>query len=163
MPVQPLRPQTTSSLNVACNDTGRTAFCGPIVVSAITGLPVSAVEAELNRARGLEAGKRQVVGTYSEDVEDALAALGYDMREVENFLDRERKQRPTVWSWMQKPRSAWAHYLLGIHKGREGHWILIKGVKVCDTFTDGRWTFVCDGPHRGARIMEVFTVRKAHV
>ncbi|MEL7304080.1 MAG: hypothetical protein AAGJ53_10345, partial [Pseudomonadota bacterium] len=95
MPVQPLRPQTTSSLNVACNDTGRTAFCGPIVVSAITGLPVSAVEAELNRARGLESSKRQVVGTYSEDVEGALAALGYDMREVENFLDRERKQRPT--------------------------------------------------------------------
>ncbi|MEL6871768.1 MAG: hypothetical protein AAFO62_03025, partial [Pseudomonadota bacterium] len=133
MPVQPLRPQTTSSLNVACNDTGRTAFCGPIVVSAITGLPVSAVEAELNRARGLESSKRQVVGTYSEDVEGALAALGYDMREVENFLDRERKLRPTVWSWMQKPRSAWAHYLLGIHKGREGHWILIKGVKICDT------------------------------
>jgi hypothetical protein len=73
----------------------------------------------------------------------------------------ERKKRPSVWTWMQKPRNAWAHYILAIHKGKEGHWILIKGVKMCDTFTEGRWTFVVDGPHRGARIMEVFEVRKS--
>ena len=48
-----------------------------------------------------------------------------------------------------------------MHKGKEGHWILVKGVKMCDTFTEGRWTFVVDGPHRGARIMEVFQVRKS--
>ena len=33
----------TSSLNEARNDTGRIAFCGPIVLSAITGYSVSRV------------------------------------------------------------------------------------------------------------------------
>jgi hypothetical protein len=32
--------------------------------------------------------------------------------------------------------------------------------KLCDTYSEGRWQFVCDGPHKGARIMEVFAVRK---
>ena len=62
---------------------------------------------------------------------------------------------------MQKPRNAWAHYILAVHKGKEGHWILIKGVKLCDTYSEGKWQFVCDGPHKGARIMEIFEVRKA--
>jgi hypothetical protein len=61
---------------------------------------------------------------------------------------------------MQKPRNAWVHYILAVHKGKEGHWVLIKGVKLCDTYSEGRWQFVCDGPHKGARIMEVFEVRK---
>ena len=89
--------------------------------------------------------------------------FGYQMAEIENYTHLERKERPTLWSWMQKPRNAWTHYILGVHKGKEGHWILIKGVKMCDTFTEGRWQFVCDGPHRGARIMEVFQVRKAMI
>jgi hypothetical protein len=38
----------------------------------------------------------------------------------------------------------------------------VKGVKMCDTFTEGKWTFVVDGPHRGCRIMEIFEVKKAH-
>jgi hypothetical protein len=32
---------------------------------------------------------------------------------------------------------------------------------MCDTYTEGRWTFVCDGPHRGCKIMEIFEVRRA--
>jgi hypothetical protein len=28
-------------------------------------------------------------------------------------------------------------------------------------YTKGRWQFVCDGSHKGCRIMEVFEVRKA--
>ena len=39
----------TSSLNEARNDTGRIAFCGPIVLSAITGYSVSRVEQEIPR------------------------------------------------------------------------------------------------------------------
>ena len=157
----PARP-LTSSLNEARNDTGRVAFCGPYVLSAITGFPISKVEDVIRAGRDLPPGRRPVVrGTYADEVEAALHSFGYTMEPKETFMHLERKKRPTVWTWMQKPRSAWAHYILAIHKGKEGHWILIKGVKMCDTFTEGKWTFVCDGPHRGARIMEVFEVRKA--
>jgi hypothetical protein len=154
--------RTTSHLNEARNDTGRVAFCGPVVLSAITGCAVSRVEDVIRAHRELPAHRKPIVkGTYADEVEAALLAFGYRMELVASFMRRPRKERPTLWQWMQKPRSAWAHYILAVHKGREGHWILIKGVKMCDTFTEGRWTFVVDGPHRGARIMEVFEVRRS--
>ena len=153
---------TTSSLNEVRNDTGRIAFCGPFFLSALTGYPVSRVEEEIRHLRALTPEKRPVIkGTHAEEVAAVLAHFGYAMELKQSFLDRERKARPTLWQWMQRPRSAWSHYILAIHKGKEGHWILIKGVKMCDTYTEGRWTFVCDGPHRGARIMEVFEVKRA--
>jgi hypothetical protein len=154
--------KVTSTLHESANDTGRIAFCGPVVLSAITGFPVSKVEDEIRRYRELPEGQRPIVrGTYADEVEAALAAYGYSMTPKADYQHLERKARPTVWSWMQRPRNAWSHYILAIHKGKEGHWILIKGVKMCDTFTQGKWTFVCDGPHRGARIMEIFEVKKA--
>jgi hypothetical protein len=152
----------TSSLNHARNDTGRVAFCGPIVLSAITGYSVSKVEDEIRAFRAIAPDRKPVVkGTYSEEVAAALAHFGYGMDLKQSFMHLPRKERPSLWSWMQKPRSAWVHYILAIHKGKEGHWVLIKGVKLCDTYSEGRWQFVCDGPHKGARIMEVFEVRRA--
>ncbi|MFN3867987.1 MAG: hypothetical protein ACK4MF_02845 [Hyphomicrobiaceae bacterium] len=150
-----------SSLPEARNDTGRVAFCGPYVLSAITGFPISRVEEVIHEHRALTPGSdKKIVGTHAAEVSAALARFGYRMQLVENYMPLERKARPTLWSWMQKPRNAMAHYILAIHKGKEGHWILVKGVKLCDTYTEGRWTFVCDGPHRGCRIMEVFEVRR---
>ena len=153
-----------ANLNEVRNDTGRVAFCGPYVISAITGWSISKIEERINANRELPPEKRPVVrGTYADEVEAALGAFGYRMQLVESFMGLERKARPTLWTWMQKPRNAWSYYILAIHKGKDGHWILIKGVKTCDTFTEGRWEFVCDGPHRGARIMEVFEVKRASV
>jgi len=152
----------TSSLHEARNDTGRIAFCGPIVLSAITGYSVSRMEQEIRVLRDISPARKPVVhGTDAQEVASALAHFGYGMELTENYLRLPRKERPSLWSWMQKPRNAWIHYILAIHKGKEGHWVLIKGVKLCDTYSEGRWQFVCDGPHKGARIMEVFEVRKA--
>jgi hypothetical protein len=154
--------RVTSSLNEVKNDTGRVAFCGPFVLSAITGFPISRVEDEIRAFRDLPPDRKPIVrGTYADEVEGALKVFGYDMALKQSFMHLARKERPSLWQWMQKPRNAWAHYILAIHKGREGHWILIKGVKLCDTFTEGKWTFVCDGPHKGCRLMEVFEVKKA--
>lgn len=151
----------TSSLNDARNDTGRIAFCGPVVLSAITGYSVSKVEDEIRAFRNPDSNAKPIVkGTYSEEVAAALAHFGYSMEVKHSFLHLARKERPSLWSWMQRPRNAWAHYILAIHKGKEGHWVLIKGVKLCDTYSEGKWQFVCDGPHKGARIMEVFEVKK---
>lgn len=155
------RARVTSSLNEVTNDTGRVAFCGPYVLSAITGYPISSVEDEIRAYREIPEGSRSIIkGTYAEEVAAALARFGYRMDLKESFLHLERKKRPSVWTWMQKPRNAWAHYVLAIHRGKEGHWILIKGVKCCDTYSLGKWQFVVDGPHKGCRIMEIFEVRK---
>jgi hypothetical protein len=153
----------SSSLHEAKNDTGRTAFCGPIVLSAITGYSVSKVEDEIRAFRNLGPDRKPMVtGTYAEEVAAALAHYGYTMQLKENYMKLPRKERPSLWSgWMQKPRSPWIHYILALHVGKEGHWVVIKGVKVCDTYSDGAWQFVCDWPHRSKRIMEVYEVRKA--
>ena len=157
-----LSGRMTSSLAEVKNDTGRVAFCGPYVLSAITGYSISSVEDVIRAGRDLPAHRKPVVkGTYADEVEGALAHFGYRMVLKETFLSKARKERPTLWTWMQKPRNAWAYYILAIHKGKEGHWILVKGVKMCDTFTEGKWTFVVDGPHRGCRIMEIFEVKKS--
>jgi hypothetical protein len=151
---------TTSSLSEARNDTGRAAFCGPYVLSALTGYPISKIEDVIHAGRNSQ--RRTVIkGTDADEVRAALAEFGYSMTLKEYFMNRPRKERPTLWTWMQKPRNVWTHYILAVHKGKEGHWILVKGVKMCDTYTDGRWTFVVDGPHRGARIMEIYEVRRA--
>ena len=151
----------TSSLNDVANDTGRIAFCGPYVLSAITGYPISRVEAEIHELRATrEHSNALIKGTYANEVEATLGVFGFKMELKQDYMHLERKARPTVWQWMQKPHNAWAHYILAIHKGKEGHWILIKGVKMCDTYSAGKWQFVCDGPHRGARIMEIFEVRR---
>jgi hypothetical protein len=156
--------KTTSALNNAVNDTGRVAYCGPYVVSAITGYPVSDVEEQIRIARRSlgtgEATCDKIVGTTADEVRYALWTYGYAMERVQDYMRLERKARPTLLGWMQRPRNAWAHYILAIHKGREGHWIVIKGVKCSDTYSGGKWQFVVDGPHRGAKIMEVFTVRR---
>ena len=116
--LEPTR-KMTSSLNEVTNDTGRVAFCGPYVISAITGYPVSKVERAINAYRDLPPDlKHAVKGTYADEVEAALAIYGYAMTLKESFMHLERKQRPSVWTWMQKPRNAWSHYILAIHKGQ---------------------------------------------
>lgn len=156
------RATATATLNDSHNNTGRIAFCGPTVISAITGYSVTKVEDVVRANRNMSPEvKSIVVGTYANEVEEALAAFGYRMSLIESFMHLERKGRPTLSQWMQKPRNAYVHYVLAIHTLKEGHWVLIKGVKLCDTYTEGRWTFFVDGPHRSCRIMEIFEVRKS--
>ncbi|MEO0618847.1 MAG: hypothetical protein AAFZ01_06150 [Pseudomonadota bacterium] len=157
-----MRHRLTSDLTTARNDTGRIAYCGPVVLAAITDFPVSRIEHEIRAVRDDATSAEQIIkGTTTQEVRSALGVFGYEMCEIANFHDLERKLRPTVWSWMQRPRSAFSYYVLAIHKGREGHWICVRGTKMCDTFTGGDWVFVSDGPHRGARIMEIYVARRA--
>ena len=157
----------TSTLNETLNDTGRTVFCGPTIVSAITGTPVSRIEEEIWRHREkprLAANdcrhEGQITGTNDREVRAALAAYGYEMVPHQDFTHLERKARPSLLQWMQKPRNAWVHHVIGLHKGKIGHWIVVKGVMQCDTYSGGKWQFVVDGPHKGARLMDVHIVRK---
>jgi hypothetical protein len=153
----------SSSLHEANNDTGRVAFCGPIVVSAVTGYSVSRIEAEVHAFRNVAAGRERVVkGTCPEEVAAALAQFGYSMQLKESYMHLPRRERPGLWgNWMQRQRNPWVHYILALHVGKQGHWVVIKGVKVCDTYSAGAWQFVCDWPHRSKRIMEVYEVRRA--
>ena len=129
----------TSSLNEARNDTGRIAFCGPIVLSAITGYSVSKVEDEIRAFRDPDAGRQDRSSRAPTPrrwpPRSPTSATAWSSRRA--TCTSPRKERPSLWTWMQKPRNAWVHYILAIHKGKEGHWVLIKGVKLCDTYSRG--------------------------
>lgn len=154
-------PPIASGRNDANNDTGRVAFCGPYVVSAITGYPISRIEDDIRTFRALPEGAApEVKGTTTADVNAALSRYGYALKQLADYMPLPKKERPSLWTWMQRPRNAWSHYLLAIQKGKEGHWVLIKGVKLCDTYSGGKWEFVCDGPHKGCKIMEIFEVKR---
>ncbi len=151
----------TSSLNEVRNDTGRIAYCGPTVIAAISGFSVSRIEDAIHEFRhDAEAARKMIVGTSAEDVSAALGLFGYAMQRLEDYNALERKERPNLSSWMRKSRSAFSFYVLAVNVGKEGHWICIKGAKLCDTYTGGKWVFAADGPHKGARIMEVWRVAK---
>ena len=151
----------TKSLSEARNDTGRIAYCGPMVISAITGYPVSRIETLIHEYRNdPKAAEEMIVGTHTHEVAAALAIFGLGMEPIEDYLHLEKKERPTVWQWMQRPRSAFSYFVLGITTGKEGHWITIKGAQICDTFTKGKWIYASVGPHRGCRIMTVHQVRR---
>ena len=158
----------SSSLHEARNDTGRVVFCGPIVLAAITGYSVSKVEDEIRTFRnGLVQRKPVVKGTCAEEVAAALAHFGYSMELKESFMHLPRKDRPSLSKWMdgrragRDRRKTFSHYIIAVHKRNEGHWIALKGIHICDTYSDGRWKFFCNSQHTGARVMEVFEVRRA--
>src|SRR5262245_18419751 len=96
-----------SSLDSAKNDTGHVAFCDPYVLSAITGFGISTFEDGMREGRDLPPHRKPFVrGTYADEVEAALSYLGYRMELNETHMHRARKERPTVWTLMHKPRSA---------------------------------------------------------
>ena len=161
MEALPSPDRTTSSLAEANNDTGPHRLLRTLRAVRHHRLPDQQGRGRDPRASATVRAETVVKGTGADEVAAALAQFDYEMTLKESYMSRPRKERPTLWTWMQKPRNVWAHYILAVHKGKEGHWILIKGVKMCDTYTEGRWTFVVDGPHRGARIMEVFEVRRS--
>ncbi|MCC6775035.1 MAG: hypothetical protein IT537_00095, partial [Hyphomicrobiales bacterium] len=98
----------TPTLNDVNNDTGRVAFCGPFVLSAITGYSISKVEEEIQAFRAPDSNIKSIVkGTNAEEVAAALGRFGYRMDQRESYMHLARKERPSLWSWMQKPRNAW--------------------------------------------------------
>lgn len=129
-PVSAGRP--ASSLNTVTNDTGRAAFCGPYVLSAITGYGISRIEDVIRacawtfpRAESPSCGAPTPMRS-----KPRWPTSVYRMVLKETHLNKARKERPTVWSWMQKPRNAWAYYILAIHKGKRAILISVKGVRV---------------------------------
>lgn len=85
----PILDRTTSSLAEARNDTGRVAFCGPYVLSAITGYPISKVEDVIRMGRN-STRKTVVKGTAADEVAEALAQFDYEMTLKECYM-RDRK------------------------------------------------------------------------
>ena len=162
MPALDEGARLTSSLNEARNDTGRIAFCGPIVLSAITGYSVSKMEDEIRAFRDLAPERKPVVkGTHAEEVAAALAHFGYNMDLKESYMRLSRKERP---SRLDLDAEA-AQRLGALHprhpQGQGGPLGADQGREAVRHLLGGALAVRVRRPPQGRRIMEVFEVRKA--
>ena len=133
-------------------------YCGPAVVSFITGKNTSDVSRFIrNRYRnGIQGQRNFVRGTYTEEVTGVLSALGYTLNRLR--LDRGR---PTLAGWLKSNkelRSAGRVFLLVAGN----HYQLISGRK----YACGRIGEIVSIRHprvkRRCRVTEVWEVVRTH-
>lgn len=161
---------------------GEKSWCGPSVISSITGFPVALISRVIKDQR-IKIGnghtdrrinimddngwvvdekwidvERPVKGTYPYEVRDCLKHYGYDLVESKNYartyLDRHNmRTRPTLAKWLKQRKDRNEMNL--VNAGH--HWVLVKGNKFVDSFTQSP-VFIRKAPHRRARVHEVYKV-----
>lgn len=95
-------------------------FCGPAVVSALTGLTTGEAAAEIRKATG----KRCVMGTASWELRHTLDALGFQTLPLPLVLPNNRN--PTLAAWLRRNKALRTEgRVFLLNAGR--HWLLISG------------------------------------
>ena len=158
------------------NDTNGHGYCGPTILGAITGKPLSKVLDTIREGRARRGYRTidsrgrpmNVGGTTTQDVRDAFAKLGWRMSIAANFTATPIKKRITVAAWLRsrKPHERKLTYVLVIGQRpgspgsswEGGHWVAVTAKKFADTFTKGEWVWLKDAPHRRKRVKEVWVV-----
>jgi hypothetical protein len=125
-------------------------WCGPCLVSAFAGAPLSAAEAAFRRVGA------DCAASSPEDVAAALALFGFGMRGVYAFPpDRE----PPLWRFLgmvDASRHGESRLAITIETPDGPHWVAACGAAmplVCDSLNGGRWVrFDAEGPHADAPV-----------
>jgi hypothetical protein len=143
------------ALHEAHNSETTKSWCGPTVVSSITGRDVARVKDLIRDRRGYKwLGKEAVKGTTWNDIHHALKHYGYRLDSQSAFFDKER---PTLAGWLRmtsKTRKPDAYYVVNL----TDHWVVIHGRKFCDSLTKGKPVFLRSAPGRRKRVERVYVV-----
>jgi len=166
-----LKPVTT--LN------GETTWCGPAVISSITGFPVALIvrvikDQRIQRGDGYtervidirdEDGwmvdqksidvERPVKGTGWYEVNKCLLHYGYQLTRSKNKPLSHNSNPPTIARWLKTRKDRNEMNLVSAGNHRQ----LIKGVKFVDSFTKVP-VFIRKAPHRRARVKSVWKVER---
>lgn len=157
------------SLAPVKHDLKTVLWCGPAVVSSITGLPTSVIHKQIlyGRRKSGSTGRfaKVVQGTYIGDLIDVLGPAGYGVRRVHNFGN----EGPTVAGWLKNRTQEERQqcFILAIGRGftrwgqlrHGGHWVAVTGRKFVDTKRP-QTCFLKDAPGRRTRVNEVWLVTK---
>lgn len=96
------------------------SYCGPAVISAISGIGTKEAAALIRSLSGRE----RVRGTHAQDLHKALSQLGYTMKPVPRLTrDHEGKSRQTLRQWSKGYGKGSEFYLVAAGN----HWILLQG------------------------------------
>lgn len=135
-------------------------WCGPAVVSAITGADTELIRELVRKWRKNK--KAVVIGTDGQELEFALYKLGYAMR-MFYMCHGDLLDHLTMAKWLKtykrKAGVAYVIELCGTKREPAGHWAVVLGGYYCCSHT-GKWVPVDKAPNRRCRVQTVYTVRK---
>ncbi len=133
---------------------GDNRYCGPAVISYLTGFNTSEAAATIR----MNTGRRSIITTHCGELKTVLRQCGITMRNIESF--RNIKTAPTIARWLretQKRRGAGRVYLILAGS----HWQLITGRRYACGRT-GQLVSIKDAKvPRRARVREVFEITDA--
>lgn len=148
-------------LKVVKNDTNGHGYCGPFVVCAITGKPLSKILDDFREVRYGPWWKRRfsrrplIKGTYNWEIIQVLGKYGWKMTPVGMKTDN-----PTLAQWMRGRSPADRERIHVLIIGHDPHCVTVRGNMFCDTFTKGKPVSIGRAPHRRKRVSRVFRVEK---
>lgn len=150
------------------------AFCGPTVLSILTGKDVRQIEREI-AARRLSRGenvrtrrKAVVAGMYCHEITDYLESNGFVPVEVTPAYEKKQKlnryygvretviRRPTIFQWLNRTAETRGNdvYLIAT----ASHVLLISGDEMRDTSTRGLPVSISRMKYKKARIDRVWCI-----
>lgn len=148
-------------LRAVTRKSGQNRFCGPAVISALTGRSTQ----DGSRLIRKFTGKHAVTGTHERDIEKALNACGFRLVPIpvpnEQVPDAKwsngyRLEKPTLARWLDRRSDAMRESVLLISAGN--HWQLVEG----DNFVCGQSRKIVPithkKVHRRSRVRAAWTV-----
>ena len=128
-------------------------FCGPAVISAITGMTTGEAAAQLRRVTG----RRMITGTGTTELMEVLSYSGIRMRDVRHYWDVKfnRTDGVTLAGWLKasvKDRDAKSVFLVVAG----WHWQLVQGRRYVCGLTGDIVSIRDKRVKRRARVAEVF-------
>jgi hypothetical protein len=125
----------------------RSRYCGPAVISAITGRSAEAASVWMNDYRNRPLG-RLVVNSTVRPIEHALMHFGY------NVGDRTRVRSSVTLAAWSKTAKRDVTYLVLV----TGHWCVVRNNRYVCTKTSGKVVTLKRAPHRRCRVVETYEV-----
>ena len=129
-------------------------FCGPAALSALTGKATTETAAMLRHV----SGRRQITGTTTGEMADALDQFNYGILRVYDDT-RAVKERMTLTGWLrltQADRVAGRVYL--VEAGN--HWMVISGRRYVDSITEDIVSIKDKQVMRRARVRAAFEIER---
>jgi hypothetical protein len=146
-----MEKRMTPPLKVVKNDQlGLRAWCGPTVIAAITGKKLSEVKAIIKAIRGSSHGVR---GTGHYEVREALRILGYRSGTIQHVRS---SVQPTIRQWMRSRTPEMRKQTIIVNVTH--HWVVVRGNKFLDTFTNGQPVNTSEAPRPRKRVENWFAV-----
>lgn len=160
-----MKIRSTPPLKPVNHDLKSHAWCGPTVLSAITGAKTSDIRTIIQRRRWSAA---PVKGVTEYDLRWVLYRHRFCLGEEVRF---DEVARPTLAAWLrgrtadERKQTFVLMVRLGMRSGYFGpreklHWVVVRANTFVDTYTKGQLVTIGKAPHRRKRVVSAFPVWK---